>query len=365
MTLFLAGSNPNGWILCIAGCLGLLLSSRFRLRGCLYAIGIFSIAAAFGHCLASSHHLWLIGLEASIACAFFIIAQIEELKGTIDASIQVQMDTKSSAILHLEEEFRRATEEQTTERLAFSAKKEALEKNLEELQSEKSALEILNDVLRKTNAIHYAENKTLASHLKEALKKEECQNVENQKLRSAIDEIDKIKEAHELLKEERDLLQKALGCAEEKIHDLASLSGKYRQLQEQFAEKNQILHNTRRFLFQKEASLETEQINAMEKQLIPNELSCRIEQDLIEAVEIGSKLEEENRLLQEVISYLAKQPPPLELPSLRSNLQAAFGGKKKPPLIPGERSLEETLRDALAPKKKKKSVKPSAQDLLF
>lgn len=156
----------------------------------------------------------------------------------------------------------------------------------------------------------------------------------------------------EEFQEDRIRLQEHLAAVEAKVAELAKVEVLYRQLKGQFEEKNRILHDVRASLFKAETELETIAIEKEEQSSwLPENL--RVEFDRLD--DEMNRLEAENKTLQELITALTEKLP-----------QPQSFAVHRTPLPAGKPSLEETLREALIPKRKKKAVKkPAQQDLLF
>jgi len=142
-----------------------------------------------------------------------------------------------------------------------------------------------------------------------------------------------------------------LAAAELKVHELAKSEFLYRQLKSQFEEKNRVLHEARSALFKAETQLQTKALEKEEREVFLPE-GLRVELDSLE--EEIQQLKTENLELQDLVTHLIREPS-----------QPQGFALHRTPLPAGQPSLEETLREALIPKKKKKTKKPVQQDLLF
>ncbi len=410
LSLALAAKGSIPFDLCFAGCIGLALSARLRMLGCLYALILMIAAGIFAHSFVESHHFWRLGLEATLACSFFITAFSFETAFLASSALQAQLQAKESSIGNLEEEIALERKQGADGQIASSKKIGELQSNLEELQTEKAMLEILNDVLRKENGSHYAEkqrleeqrleekrafsqlllehedlqkeiarikqtdlsleNKSLLQQLNSArVAKEQTHLINETLVRLHAKESIRARELEENLqgpietvKQERDDFKRQLGEAEEKIQALADVAVRYRQLQSQFEERNRILHETRKSLFKADTELQTIRIEKEERSLDSGPLSGEwlAELDCLDAE--AATLRKENEDLQAIVTHLTNSPAQS---SPGNTIREAFSGKKKALSLPGQLSLEETLREALVPKKKKKTKKAAQQDLLF
>jgi len=343
----------------LLGAVGLFLCSRWNLKGCSYALMLLSLSGICGHLFLETHHLLRLGLEASLACSFFAAAVTFENEAEAVKAMSTQLTSRAAAIQNLEEEIGKTREVQVEMQLTLSKKIEELQKNYDEIGTEKSSLEILNDVLRKANAAEFEEKKILENLALEEKRRVASREYDLEALQEKFNHFQQKElisqnrslQALEDLKQDRAELLERLAAAEEKVHDLAKVDAQYRQLKDQFEEKGRILHETRCQLFKAETDLQTLAIEKEEQNSLPERL--RVEFDRLER-EI-TDLQEENLQLQELVSVLTQKQTPS--PPFAAN---------RTPLPAGKPSLEETLRETLIPKRKKKlAKKPAQQDLLF
>ena len=398
MMLALSLALAHEGALCFVGAIGLMLSARLHLKGALYALGLLILGGVLSHLFGETHHLWNLALEMSVALSFLITALAFETSSQSVAAMQSQQQMKQLAIGHLEEEIGKIKEEGAHQQILFSKKMEDLQKAIEEVQGEKGALEILNDVLRKNNAWFAGIEEKIKEELVEERKQkgqlafefEEMQKdlerlketdfaIENKKLQIALNQARvereqtylinetlmqrQTPEAHEefeRLKKEQDETREQLVWMEGKMEELASIQALYLQLQSQFAEKNQILHDTRKERFLLETELQRLRMEKEEQGMKLDPLSQEWLMELERLDAETSVLAEENRELQAVVTHLINTPAPS---FLGETIREAFSQKKKAPS--DQPSLEETLRQALAPKKRKRVKKVLNQDLLF
>lgn len=114
----------------------------------------------------------------------------------------------------------------------------------------------------------------------------------------------------EELIQERGQLTQRLNHAQDQIHQLSQIEPLYKQLRKQFEEKNEVLHQTRVELFRVDTELQTlriEKQNASQStSLVPEELQEELEK-LNQQV---ADLDQENELLQELVTHLNEQIAP-------------------------------------------------------
>jgi hypothetical protein len=343
----------------LSGAAGLYFCSRFRLKGCSYALMLLALSGLLSHLFLETHHFLRLGLEASLACSFFAAALSFEEEGEGWSAMEAQLRARASAIQNLEDELGKARELLLETQLASTAKADELRKNYEEIAAEKSSLEILNDVLRKANAAHFEEKGVFEKQALEEGRRlaEVTRHLERIRLETAQSkeaahlEADRCLQEIEALKMDRSEMQERLAFAEKKVQDLAKTEALYRQLKTQFEEKNHVLQETRALLFKAETELQTRALEKEEQStFLPEELRGELDRCDQEMAE----LQEENRHLQDLVTELTEEK--------RSSVSFAV---HRTPLPAGQPSLEDTLRETLIPKRKKKTKKPAQQDLLF
>jgi chromosome segregation ATPase len=150
---------------------GLFLCSFWHMRGCCYSLVLLAVASIFKHAFVVTDHLWELGVEGSMACAFFIIALAFEQGASFIESLHSQMQTRKAALENLEEEIAKVQETAQGQQISFQEKVATLQKELEDLQVDHSSILILNEVLRKTTARHVTESEAVHVRNFELLRK--------------------------------------------------------------------------------------------------------------------------------------------------------------------------------------------------
>lgn len=314
--------------------LGFVLSARLQLRGCSYALIALGLAAIVRHSFFYSDHLWQLGLEGSMACAFFLTALAFEERAHQLASLDAQVQTGKAALEAAEEE--RASIQLSAQELqiGFQDKAAALQKELEDLQADHSSILILNEVLRKTTARHIQEGEGLAAKVLDLQREKEEWQSAPRPFHADCSELLKELNAARYEKEQTHLInetlarlyarerfkakeadQEAASLAEqlaaarkrepleEKKKHLSEIEPMFKQLKKQFEEKNGILHQVRAELFKTDTELQKVKMEkaALELNPIPEE----VEEELQGLGHQIAALEEENQHLQELISLLS------------------------------------------------------------
>jgi hypothetical protein len=161
-TVSLAVKTAIPFDLLFVAAAGLFLSARLQIRGCCYSLILLALAGIVKHSFFISDHLWYLGVEGSIACAFFITALAFEQGAAWIDSLQSQMETRKAALENVEEELSKVQQSAQEQQIIFQEKVSTLQRELEEVQTEHSSLLILNEVLRKTTARHIKETETIS-----------------------------------------------------------------------------------------------------------------------------------------------------------------------------------------------------------
>ncbi len=171
---------------------GLVLSARWRLRGCCYALVLLALFAAVKHFFITDH-LWQLAIEGSLGLSYFITALSYEEGTQYLESLNQQMQLRKASLENLEEELAKVRESALSQQITFQEKIASLQKELEDLQGDHSSILILNEVLRKTTARHMHESE------KYALLKEELQETEK--------ELGRLSNTEALAVQNRDLMK--------------------------------------------------------------------------------------------------------------------------------------------------------------
>lgn len=276
-------------------------------------------------------------LEGSLIFTFWITALVSERDLLLQQSMLAQMDARTASLQHLEDELGKAHELSVKTQLAMTEKNSQLQKELEELQSDHSSILILNEVLRQTSARHVREeeemkiriadlakevemlqkeldrplasqNADLMKELNAARVKQEQTRLINEtlvrlyaretlKAKEADQEIGSLKEQLRAQRPQNNpFLSEELAYAKEKLAALLQIEPKYRQLRDQYEERNEVLHETRSQLFKADTELQKLKIEKEEIELNP------IPREIVQELE---RLEEENLQLQELITLLS------------------------------------------------------------
>lgn len=331
--------------LLVIGAVGLFLSFSLQIRGCVYAWILLGLFAIFEHTFLISDHAWQLGLEGSLALAFFITALSAEQTALAQISLESQLEIGRATQIHLEEERTRVEQAAQEQQMGLQERLANLCKELEDLQTEHSSILILNEVLRKTTAGHIQqneqfakENETLHVQLKEA--KEESSQLASTDLiamqnRELSEEIKKLTDAHEETKLLNDTLsrlyERETWKVKEASEEASSLSEQLsyarrqkeepliRQLRKQFEEKDQVLQQTRRELFKTDTELQRLQREQEALQLSP--LPKEVEKELQHLFSQVERLEEENGQLQEIVTQLSGLEKPKKKVKTKSSLE--------------------------------------------
>jgi len=160
-TLVLAGSYD----LALVAMVGLFLCSKWQLRGCAYSLVILGLYVCIKHFTLTGHHAWQLGLESSVACALVVSALVFEQGAALFSSLTQQTEAHAKTIQYLEEDLTKHKETVVLENTAALEKLSALNQQLEEVHTELSSYQILNEVLRKSTAKALQEKENLSGQL--------------------------------------------------------------------------------------------------------------------------------------------------------------------------------------------------------
>lgn len=223
-TLAVSVSPFIPWDLFLMGSIGIGLCFWLQLRGFGYAFAALILLSIIRHSIFVSDHLWQLGLEGSLGLAFFISALSSEQSFFSTQTLKDQLDSSRSSLKNFEEEFAKTQQVQQDVQIALQEKCGALQKELEELQSEHGSILILNEVLRKKSAVLMKENDLLLSRKeefergqKELERLTDCDAlvIQNKELMQELNEV-------RVAKEQADLTNETLNrmCAKEKVRTI-------------------------------------------------------------------------------------------------------------------------------------------------
>jgi hypothetical protein len=338
---------------------GLFLTAKWKIRGCVAALLLLAFSAGAKHVLFPEHHAWQAGLESSIGIALFISALVFEESSKWTLAKHNELERNEKTILFLEEDLSQQKEEAAKESAAALEKLANLRLQLEEMESQVSTLQVLNDVLRKTTAKSIEEkegaiaqirtfdrregllleeidslqtelnrlgndsalaqqNKQLFEELNESRGREAQTHLinetlvrlhakENQKARELEAKFFAMSEQRETVSEDKEMLSEQLQVQQTRLEQYRQVELLYRQLKAQFEEKNELLHQTRSQLFRADTELQTIAKKLEEKDLSSNPVSQEICLEIDAMEEENWMLQQENRELQDLVSHLMQQ----------------------------------------------------------
>lgn len=144
------------------GAIGLFLCAKWHVRGCVYALILLGVSSLITHLFVFEHQALQFGLEGSVAFALIISGLSFEEGKQFSHSLHQKIGAKEQTIQNLEEEMGRHQEQSAQELMTASNKITFLSQVIEEMQSDTSSLQVLNEVLRKTAAKTTEEKELLA-----------------------------------------------------------------------------------------------------------------------------------------------------------------------------------------------------------
>jgi hypothetical protein len=336
-TMALAVKTAIPFDLLFVAALGLFLSARLQVRGCCYSLILLGLIGIVKHAFLTTDHLWQLGIEGSLGCAFFITALAFEQGSSWIESLQSQMQTRKAAMENLEEEFAKLLQTGQQLQISYQEKVATLQKEQDDLQGEYSSILILNEVLRKTTARHSQERESIASALYDLRRQTELLREEYEALEN---ELRRLKDSDALVMQ-NSILMKELNQARydrEQTHlineTLARLhireNLRAREANQEAAYLKEMLTATHKEVRRIAQPLE-EELDASRKKIQTLQVEFdksaqeanRAREQLLKLSEIQTErnfLRERLQSAQEEIALLQKQPP-LEVEKIDPQLQ--------------------------------------------
>ena len=152
--------------LLVTASVGFFLSYRLHVRGMCYALIILAFTSIAKHLMIDNDHLWHLGIQCSLALAFFITALTSEQGANWIESLASQIEMGKASFQNLEEELSKIHAETSEQQIGYQERIGALQKELEDLQLEHSSILILNEVLReKTAAVQEEQESSVTKFL--------------------------------------------------------------------------------------------------------------------------------------------------------------------------------------------------------
>ena len=355
--------SPRDPLMLCLSLIGLFVSARWQIRGFSYSLVLLGLVCLLEHGWLTSHHLWQLGLEGFCAIAFFITALASEERGRLWQSLSDLLTARQSSMSHLEEEMEKIRASAAESQMALQDKIALLQKELEEAQGETTSLLVLNEVLRKTTAMHGAKKEEMHNALLDAQAKMTClqneldemckvpaRSMESQELAGRLNatrlEVEQAHLMHEAairehqvrhaalqaeskalqdhlkqinvereqyrlmlqkleeVQAERNALHKRLEQAEVElsIKPQKPMEPLYKQLRAQFEEKNEMLHRTRAELFHTDTQLQALKIEKEQGGWIIDPLTEAMQKEIAAYEDEIARLEHENLALEYLIT---------------------------------------------------------------
>lgn len=277
MSLILAYAHHH-YDLIAVGVLGIIASS-LGFRRVFYSLLLLAIAAPVGHLMHADAHLWRLGLECTIGCAFLVTALAIEQGDAYLAQLNAQIEARESTLQTLQEEL-------SARVVAVQEKLDRAQTELQALDAEKASILTLNEVIRHAAAADAAE--------RELLKEEVA------RLRTSPLTAERVAE-----------LEQQVAHLQSKQQELAGAASALRELRKQFDERGHVLHKARVELFHAQTRLEAEHRRSELALQEPDPLQKIVESDLAALDQESAQLFQENQLLLDLVTELvASQPIP-------------------------------------------------------
>ncbi len=190
----------------------------------------------------------------------------------------------------------------TTQRLARDLEKQ--------LQNANARLEELNEMTRHSAKDLETKLMEMERQLQEASFDKANADARLEELSMQLEAVRSLQvepEQQVLSSEEKEQLTLQIEAYQTRLEKYMHMEQLFRQLKAQFEEKNQILHQTRKELFQSDTELQTIKQKLQEKDLESNPISKEIHLE-IDAIEGENRLlGQENEALQELVTHLMQQ----------------------------------------------------------
>jgi len=303
LSLAVFKTHPDLWNVVLLFPLGFWMSFKGGIKG---ALAAFILAAAVLFLASLLHGAWGIFFVISIACSFFLVAQTS--KEANHAYHLAQATCTSS------EETIRQLNKQLKEAIAFAIQeKKEMEKKLtsyqDDLLSLKKEKEALDHKFQNQSKIQEHQKAFLENTLEEAKKEIQRQKdllEHHPQEKEWLEELNRASASEfrltlEIKGLEDDLAFEKLKNSAERLKLDSKL---YMQLREQFEEKSEILHQTRKELFEVEGKLIALQKENQQNMFDFNPGELFLIQQLKEAEEQCQGLESEVETLQNLVSSL-------------------------------------------------------------
>jgi len=162
-TLIVGLQRDGNLDLVIFAIAGTFFCMKARMRGWVYSALLLFLWALIKHAFfIESHHLWQMGIEASMLVGFAMSSAAMEQIRCKEMNLAAQIDSKESTIRNLEEDLAKTRQEALEGQVTLRDRLSELQKEFDENRSEISSLQVLNDVLRKTTAQTNQEREEIA-----------------------------------------------------------------------------------------------------------------------------------------------------------------------------------------------------------
>jgi len=331
-TLFIAG--PHRVDIAILSAIGMVLCFSLRRRALAYVLPLLAFSAFFHHFFLDTH-LWQFGIELSVALGFLISALSAEQLRAKEISFEEKLQTQAHTLSNLEEEANRSRQEAQDENVALQNRLSELQKELDEARTEMASLQILNDVIRKSS-LKPEEASQLATYERRIA--ELLVEIQSLSLSPSAEENARLTQELNLARVEREqtyLINETLvrmhasadrkikelqahtsepspdtAILQERLRALSETQSLYFQLKQQFEEKNEILHQTRKELFHTDTALQAAHLELRHKDFETPLSESLLLQEVTQLEEEKRRLECESAELLEIVTVLLKGSAP-------------------------------------------------------
>ncbi|MGD2169313.1 MAG: hypothetical protein PVI40_03635 [Chlamydiota bacterium] len=314
---------------------GLFLCLLFERKGLYLSLALLLVDSVIQHTI-HTNHLWLLGFEISIGLSFWIfslaIEQIQETDEILKIDFSKKLESHALTASGLKNKI------QNLEILHSDLKHTIEEKNkqINELDKEITSCRLLVETLQISKDTNFKINEKLSNDLVEAYRKVDA--VKN--LQAKLEKEKKEIKAAKVLEEQKAILEKEL-CqakqelaqknvqqtkqqefsekAKEQYRNTRQLQANYLQLKKQFKEKDALLHETRKMLYQTQTQLEMAQLKEKDNKFaVPYEENKFLHEIEVLSLEL-EELEAEVKSLEGIISTLSLSATSKKTPSVNKD----------------------------------------------
>lgn len=312
ITLFvsLVKATPLGFYIPLVAVAGVPVCLRWKQKGLLLSLLALGLVVVICYSdLPVQQRFWHVGLGMSVALAFVVSALgFEEAESTLK-HIEVEAKSRLENLWRLDETLKTLQDRYQCEKEDFALRRKLLEQEREELRQQLAASQEASTIAKQEISSFHQQRKSLLNDCLAEQEKNAQLELQVSDLNSQVEELTA---ACQQAKEEQapaEVVEKTI--VEEKVIDeelqreLNRFKGLHKQLREQFDEKDQVLHATRKELFEMEGEVlrlekECEELKRADR----SKREVKLEQQLHQLMEENQSSKEESEALSELVDSL-------------------------------------------------------------